>query len=236
MQALVDGTKFKPALLGSNKHEGSFVLGMMYNAYFLPNELLTDTFFLRHLFISTLLSAMGLQDSSGNIYEMLEYSFFNHEDMGVWDTMMEGMINLVGTFFIKASTYEFMKYNELTGSDSYYYSFEYYGQNSLWNALFPNEKPPIEPGVTHGDEMLYLFSTGMYQFSDEDWDIAYKITNLWTNFAIYGNPTPVEATIEGVPVWPAWEPLGQNYMIIDTTMRTENNYVMTWANPDRIGI
>ena len=37
---------------------------------------------------------MGLQDSSGNIYEMLEYSFFNHEDMGVWDTMMEGMINV----------------------------------------------------------------------------------------------------------------------------------------------
>merc|ERR1712179_84990 len=107
MDKLASGAPMVPALLGANKHEGSFVL--------------------RHLFISTLLSAMGLQDSSGNIYEMLEYSFFNHEDMGVWDTMMEGMINLVGAFFIKASTYEFMKYNQLTGQDSYFYSFEYYG-------------------------------------------------------------------------------------------------------------
>jgi len=238
MDKLASGTPMVPALLGANKHEGSFVLGMMYNAYFMPNNILTDTFFLRHLFISTLLSAMGLQDSSGNIYEMLEYSFFNHEDMGVWDTMMEGMINLVGTFFIKASTYEFMKYNQLIGQDSYFYSFEYYGENSLWNALFPNEKPPIEPGVTHGDEMLYLFSTGLYNFNDNDWDIAWKITNLWTNFAIYGNPTPTEnpLTEVGVPAWPIWEPIAQNYMIIDTEMRTAQNYVQTWANPDRIGV
>ena len=28
---------------------------------------------------------------------------------------MPGMINLVGTFFIKAATYEFMKYNTMHG-------------------------------------------------------------------------------------------------------------------------
>ena len=30
-----------------------------------------------------------------------------------------------------------MKYNQLTGADTYLYSFEYYGESSLWNFLFP---------------------------------------------------------------------------------------------------
>ena len=39
-------------------------------------------------------SAMGLKDDSGNIYEMLEYTFFDHTDMGTWDTMIDGMVNV----------------------------------------------------------------------------------------------------------------------------------------------
>ena len=37
---------------------------------------------------------MGLKDQSGNIYEMLEYTFFDHTEMGTWDTMMDGMVNV----------------------------------------------------------------------------------------------------------------------------------------------
>ena len=71
---------------------------------------------------------------------------------------------LVGTFFIKASSYEFMKFNQLAGAENYFYSFEYYGDHSLWNFLFPGDQPPIPRGVTHGDELLYLFSTGVFNF------------------------------------------------------------------------
>ena len=38
--------------------------------------------------------ALGLQDESGNIYEMLEYTFFNHSDMGIWEKMSNGMVNV----------------------------------------------------------------------------------------------------------------------------------------------
>ena len=48
------------------------------------------------------------------------------------------------------------------------------------------EQPPIPRGVTHGDELIYLFSTGVFDLSEEDWDMAWKMVNLWTNFAIYG--------------------------------------------------
>ena len=93
---------------------------------------------------------------------------------------------LVGTFFIKASTYEFMKFNSLSGAENYFYSFEYYGAHSLWNFLFPGTQPPIPRGVTHGDELLYLFSTGVFNFGDDDWEVARIMSNLWANFVIYG--------------------------------------------------
>jgi len=234
MDHIYHGNQFpKPALLGANKHEGSFVLGLMYNTYFVPNDILEDSFFLKFQFTSTLLRALGLNDDSGNIYEMLEYSFFKHADMGTWERMMNGMINLVGTFFIKASTYEFMKYNDLAGVDSWFYSFEYYGKASLWNFLFPGNQPPIERGVTHGDEMMYLFSTGLFDFSEQDWDIAWKMVNLWTNFAIYGTPTTPENPIEGVSDWPKWNPLDMPYLVIDSMCTIKENYVNTWADPER---
>lgn len=223
----------KRIMTGANQHEGSFVLGIMYELYFVPNNYLNDIFFLDYEFIDTLLQAMGLNDESGNIYEMLEYSFFNHTDMGKWETMMDGMVNLVGTFFIKASTYEFMKYNELTGSDTWLYSFEYEGHNSIWNILFPGEKPPIPRGVVHGDEMIYLFSWKLFNLSKEDWDLSWKMVNLWTNFAIYGNPTPEGHAIEDVPTWPRFNQDDQPYLVIDKKPSLQNNYVNTWSNPYR---
>ena len=52
--------------------------------------------------------------------------------------------------------------------------------------MMTGEQPPIPRGVTHGDELLYLFSTGVFNFSEEDWDLSWKMVNLWTNFVIYG--------------------------------------------------
>ena len=48
-----------------------------------------------HIFI--LFRSLGLADDSGNIYEMLEYTFFDHSDLGYWEKMMQGMVN-VSTF------------------------------------------------------------------------------------------------------------------------------------------
>ena len=63
---------------------------------------------------------------------------------------------------------------------------EHYGNASLWNFLFPTEKPPIPRGVTHGDELVYLFSTGVFNLTPMDWEIARVMSNLWANFVIYG--------------------------------------------------
>merc|ERR1712062_590870 len=71
--------------------------------------------FLTHDFLPVMLNALGLDDKSGVIYEVVEHDYFNITDLGDWDKMMPGMINVVGTFFIKAATHEFMKYNYIHG-------------------------------------------------------------------------------------------------------------------------
>jgi len=233
------------AMFGSNKHEGSFVLGMIYNSYLLPNEVMTDEHFLRHRFTATLLEALGLRDDSGVIYELINYRYYNNNDLGHWHKMINGMINMVGTFFIKASTYEFMKKNDLGGGDSYYYSFEHYGNASLWNFLFPGGIPgdPIPRGVTHGDELIYLFSAGVFNLSPMDWEIARMMSNLWANFVIYGDPTSPEfpirlpdtsktPTSDVLPSWPVWKDEDMHYLKIDPTPELRRDYITTWEDPE----
>jgi len=233
----------KRAIFGSNKHEGSFVLGMIYNSYLVPNSVMTDEHFLRHLFSSTLLEALGLKDDSGVIYELINYRFFTNNELGDWDKMIDGLVNMVGTFFIKASTYEFMKFHDLGSGDSYYYSFEHYGNASLWNFLFPNEKPPIPRGVTHGDELIYLFSTNVFNLSPMDWEIARVMSNLWANFVIYGDPTSPEFPISipdasgpnpiNLDPWPLWnDETNQQYLKIDQVPEVRHNFIATWEDPD----
>jgi len=226
--------KPKPAIFGANKHEGSFVLGLMWNTYITVNNRQNDTVWLKHYFASTLLEAMGLYDNSGLVFEMLTYTFFDSHHLGNWDKMMPGMVNLVGTFFIKSATYEWMKYNSFHDVATYFYSFEYYGENSLWNLLFAaSGSPPIPRGVTHGDELIYLFSVGIFNLSDEDWEMAWRMINLWANFAEFGNPIHPDYPLTDIPSWPRFkEDEGMKYLALNTQSSVRSDYVRTYSNPD----
>lgn len=51
--------------------------------------------FLTHDFLPVMLNALGLDDKSGVIYEVVEHDYFNITDLGDWDKMMPGMINVM---------------------------------------------------------------------------------------------------------------------------------------------
>ena len=73
----------------------------MYNNYISPRGLIHNSSFLTHDFIPVMLNALGLHDSSGVIFEVVEHDYFNISDLGNWDKMMPGMIN-VSSFFLKS--------------------------------------------------------------------------------------------------------------------------------------
>jgi len=66
----------------------------MYNNFIILHGHQHNENFLRHEFIPVMLDALGLNDVSGVIYEILEHDYFNLRDVGEWDRMMPGMINV----------------------------------------------------------------------------------------------------------------------------------------------
>nr|QIK02112.1 carboxylesterase 12 [Holotrichia parallela] len=73
----------------------------------------------------------------------------------------------------------------------YYYYFT--GDTKLNIAKLRNEEAASHPGSTHGDEILYIWDAqrrpDIQNGTVEDL-VSKNMVELWTNFAIYGNPTP----------------------------------------------
>lgn len=80
--------------------------------------------------------------------------------------------------------------DQRTNSSSYFYSFEYRGTFSKTSVIMKNN---INLGVTHADELIYLFPSDPTYFgypelvmSDADQQMIDIMVDLWTSFAING--------------------------------------------------
>nr|WAJ59855.1 carboxylesterase [Apis mellifera] len=90
-------------------------------------------------------------------------------------------------------------------SPVYYYYLAYKGSASF-SIIFGD--PNNDYGVSHADELQYLFPVGEQLFknislSKQDHKMVDIITNLWYNFAKFGNPTPEVS--EDIPI--KWKPV-----------------------------
>ncbi|CAG9795649.1 unnamed protein product [Diatraea saccharalis] len=113
-------------------------------------------------------------------------------------------------------------YAERTSNSLFYYYFDYYSnlnenKNNLMKLSTLSEGTW---GAAAGDELCYLFYCPdlkqQYlknnQSMSEEFIIQRKLIKLWTNFAKYGNPTPVgDATLEGLN-WPVYNKNTKKYL------------------------
>ena len=76
---------------------------VIYNKYIEPRGLMHNASFLTHDFLPVMLNALGLDDKSGVIYEVVEHDYFNITDLGDWDKMMPGMINVMQFHLLSSS-------------------------------------------------------------------------------------------------------------------------------------
>ena len=67
---------------------------MIYNSFIEPNNVTTDSYFLRYEFTEAMLDALGIKDYTGVIYELVNYRYFEDDMLGDWDSMIDGMINV----------------------------------------------------------------------------------------------------------------------------------------------
>merc|ERR1712008_428983 len=91
------------------------------------------------------------------------------------------------------------------------YSLEYEGENSIFNLLFTGgNAPPVPHGCTHADDLIYLFTTGLFDRKGHDLQISQDMSHLWANFAISGDF--VTRSRRQVPHWTEKDP---RYLKID---------------------
>lgn len=108
-------------------------------------------------------------------------------------------------WFTLAAKRSVLDYLEKQSSPVYYYNLAYRGSASF-SIIFGDAKNDY--GVSHADELQYLFPVGEQLFKDiplseKDRRMIDIITSLWVNFAKSGNPTPEVS--EQIPI--KWKPV-----------------------------
>eukprot|EP00095_Tigriopus_kingsejongensis_P005622 maker-scaffold335_size202896-snap-gene-1.19 protein:Tk05622 transcript:maker-scaffold335_size202896-snap-gene-1.19-mRNA-1 annotation:"hypothetical protein DAPPUDRAFT_240263" len=151
-----------PILFGANKHEGSYVYGVVYNEFLIPNNFHNNTDYLANELILQLLTTVGI-DQEYALADLLEVYYFQEWQLGSLEHMVPGMIDILSTFFLKASSYKMVQENS-KNNQSYWYSIEHETQKkTIYNLLFIRKKPAFNErsGVCHADELMYLFNINL---------------------------------------------------------------------------
>ena len=105
----------------------------------------------------------------------------------------------------------------------YNYQFDYVGTFSLVDLAGKSEFEMTKiilgkklglitervPEPTHGDELWFLFANMLNGNNAEDQAMIDFMADLWTNFAIFHNPTPNDNS------WPAYGVKGTTYVILN---------------------
>ncbi|XP_042203056.1 juvenile hormone esterase-like [Homarus americanus] len=192
LQYFLDGNVTDvPLMIGANKHEGSFVLGIMYAEFLEPNNLTDDKHYMRTRMIDDLLAAFGVMDKTGGLSESLADAYVGDRDLGDFPYAAPGLIDMAGVLFLKAGAWMTAKYHaQTTASNTYFYSFEFESDDTMFRWLFMgHSEMPFRPGVTHSDDLMYLFPLPA-ELEDQQLVVKDRMVRMWTNFAIYGDPTP----------------------------------------------
>lgn len=143
------------------------------------------------------------EDSRFKVIEMYSDSWFNH---GTHEAVQEFIINQTSPLF--------------------YYYFAYRGSVSF-SRIFGD--PVKDYGVSHADDLQYLFPVGEQLFpdvalSEKDEEMINLMTYLWYNFANSGNPTPKVTNV--VPL--KWKPVKTNnapeYLRIEDSKKITMNH------------
>lgn len=217
-----------PVVLGTTLHEGSYVLGLLYQAKIGPDNLTDDADWMRNDLIPNLLGTFGVDDSlgAGAISESVALAFMPGSTRENFTEIMPNLVDMMSVFFMKASVLRTADILSRRLSNVYLYSMEEFSKNSMWSWLYLGEDaPPITPGITHADDLMYIFNMPVFPSAT---DTAYSkiMSEMWSNIAKYGNPTP-NAT-ETYPLWPRYTVEDQQFMKLNVTSRVSTGYPSTW--------
>ncbi|OXA64984.1 Acetylcholinesterase [Folsomia candida] len=219
-----------PLLIGGNRNDGTFLLSRYVEAVLKPNNHHLNVTYLRNIFLQTLLNSshFGINDTPIGMVESIIASFLKEHRMGVNLTVMgQAVSDIYSTFYFKAPALHKAKSHALLGLKTYLYSYEYESSTHVFYEDLGGI-PEILPGVTHADELNYIFK--FKDFSEEEKLFSERLINTIYNFMMHGDPGAPDDK-EDLNQGPIWTPVTNEtfgYTIINFTMRAGSHYGQTF--------
>lgn len=204
-----------PWMTGINRDEGAFKLALIL----LRNRLA----FIDMEFDKFGPQSMNFDDTSSmpvNISQQIRNYYFGNKTIDLQTT--DGLIKMYTDSWILSGTVQSIQQHDGT---LFYYMFDHRGQHSFTSYFGQT----ANLGVSHCDELIYLFTmVNLFPptLNETDRQVSKLMVDLWTNFAIYGNPTPVpisdnpQTPGQGTFVWESTNYTNPKYLHIQTNKLT----------------
>ncbi|XP_071452929.1 juvenile hormone esterase-like [Hetaerina americana] len=216
-----------PIMFGANRDEGTFLFSVMYMGYLVPNGLIDDKDYLSHGVPDSILKQNNVKDPNYWLNDAIMNTYTTPETLKNFSAMCYGIVDAVGAFMLKGPQYHQVQLHSKR-NNSYFYAFNFLGNSTMWSYLgVPGL--PIEGGVCHMNELMFLFNIPKIELDEEEEDLSKKMIGLWTNFAIYGEPNPEESKIDGVPKWLPYTYKDEFYMDIDRNITGRRDYTTEYT-------
>ncbi|KYM98243.1 Esterase E4, partial [Cyphomyrmex costatus] len=215
-----------PLLLGFNSCEGSFLVCSNLNGRISKEQLKKIDSDFKNFILPQTLSTLPItveelrslyfgdkaisEETLINYVDFLSDEFFNHDIMKAVDIQT--------------------KLNNNDKKATYLYQFSFLSDFSPLRKIFDIQFPGGVTGVTHGEELAYLFYPNILKhfgmsspaIDSEDYKMMNCLTQMWTDFAKTGNPTPV--TNMWLPVSDSQNGKYRNYLNIETVPQMKTFY------------
>ncbi|XP_063991353.1 uncharacterized protein LOC135169897 [Diachasmimorpha longicaudata] len=222
-------------LNGVNAQEGALAAGALYSS---PNQ--TNVKRLNNEFTELAPLANGLDRDCpkpilDDITRKMRQFYFGNKQID--ESTRLNVVNMISDSVFKFASVTAAKLHRRGArSPVYYYQFSYRG--TLSYSAFAD--PTRDYGVSHADELLYLFPVHEVLFpnrpmSQRDFQMVDVMTTMYTNFARFGKPVP--SCTSTLPV--IWEPVRtdalemfsiQNPSSFKMTSNVFNDMINLWSN------
>lgn len=195
-----------PVIFGTNQNEGSvFTAGnLVTNGSLNPSIVLTDEEY------RTIILEIFSPEDSASIYQQydpMKYSDqVNTNELGSLSAPARALSDLLGDwYFVCPSRRSMRAIGQDEASLSFLYRFSWRPSHGAFGLL----------GSFHGAEVPFVFNNltddlPNIAYSDADESLSRVMLELWSQFALAGNPNS-SASI----VWPAYNPLEESYLILN---------------------
>ncbi|KYM97319.1 Esterase FE4 [Cyphomyrmex costatus] len=180
-----------PFLLGFNRDEGTFILRSNFFGDISKEDLEKVNADFKKTILSNIISKLP---EIGITVEELRSLYFGKKDIS--EETLINYSHFLGDEFLIHDIINVCELQKSSGGykSTYLYHFEYESESSLSKKL----QHIRFPGVCHGEELFFLFcpqavkvlNLSLPKPGSKDYKIINYLTQMWTDFAKTGNPTP----------------------------------------------